>query len=293
MTKIKLILTITSVMLFSTGLNAQVFIEDFDSGIGAWTPGVERNDHRRDAPNPPAYASGGAVLSSKSSCFSSPYNGVATTLTRTIALPPGAYSLSHLVSHSTELHGYCRGGTGGSSSVSVNGLLVTRVGCGRSRSCGVCRVPLSEQSGCFSVDETGEATIVLRTSGGDCAKVVGFFDNLVIFPADDCDGDGISNECDPDDDNDGVPDEVDACPCSNLSPTVVIDGCDSGVTNVLNENGCTISDLLSEIGSSAKNHGQYVSKVSALLNVLKDAGIISGKDKGKIQSCAAKSSIGK
>jgi len=45
----------------------------------------------------------------------------------------------------------------------------------------------------------------------------------------------------PDEDEDGVLDNVDMCLASNLAPTVVIDGCDSGLPNTLLQNpmGCT------------------------------------------------------
>ena len=47
-------------------------------------------------------------------------------------------------------------------------------------------------------------------------------------------------------DDDGVPDDEDQCLNSNLSDTVLIDRCDSGVTNHLAENGCTFSDQIEE-----------------------------------------------
>jgi len=94
-----------------------------------------------------------------------------------------------------------------------------------------------------------------------------------------------------DSDGDGVADVEDACPASDLSPTVVIDGCDSGVGNPLFPDGCTISDLVSACAAAAGNHGQFVSCVSSLTNDLKSAGVISGEEKGAIQSCAAGSSL--
>jgi hypothetical protein len=94
-----------------------------------------------------------------------------------------------------------------------------------------------------------------------------------------------------DSDCDGIPDDEDACPLSDLSETVVIDGCDSGVENVLLEDGCTISDLILECAGNAKNHGKFVSSVSHMSNYLKKKGTISGKEKGKIQKCAAKANI--
>lgn len=94
-----------------------------------------------------------------------------------------------------------------------------------------------------------------------------------------------------DTDGDGIPDDDDACVESDLSATVVIDGCDSGVDNVLFDNGCTISDLAAACADGAGNHGQYVSCIAHLTNELKKDGVISGRDKGRIQSCAAKADL--
>jgi hypothetical protein len=92
-------------------------------------------------------------------------------------------------------------------------------------------------------------------------------------------------------DGDGIPDDEDACPNSDLTETVTIDGCDSGVENVLLEDGCTISDLILECADDADNHGEFINSVSHTANSLKKEGIISGNEKGKIQKCAAKADI--
>ena len=63
----------------------------------------------------------------------------------------------------------------------------------------------------------------------------------------DFDEDGLGDACDEDDDNDGVDDIDDACPFSDLSPTVVIGECDSGVENPLTADGCTVADLIAEL----------------------------------------------
>ena len=44
-----------------------------------------------------------------------------------------------------------------------------------------------------------------------------------------------------DSDDDGIPDNEDNCPASILDPTVIIDGCDSGVENQLFDDGCTMN----------------------------------------------------
>ena len=94
-----------------------------------------------------------------------------------------------------------------------------------------------------------------------------------------------------DSDGDGIPDADDTCPSSDLTETVVIDGCDSSVPNLLLPGGCTISDLIAECAEGASNHGKFVSCVSQMANDLKKDGLISGSEKGAITSCAAQADI--
>jgi hypothetical protein len=89
----------------------------------------------------------------------------------------------------------------------------------------------------------------------------------------------------PDADLDGIPDGVDQCAHTNLAPTVVIGTCNSGVPNTLFTTGCTISDLVAACAAGAGNHGGFASCVSHMTNDLKKDGIISGSQKGAIQSC--------
>jgi hypothetical protein len=94
-----------------------------------------------------------------------------------------------------------------------------------------------------------------------------------------------------DTDGDSVPDNVDQCPNSDLSATVVIDGCNSRVPNTVFPTGCTISDLIAECAEGASNHGHFVSCVAHVTNDLKKAGTITDQQKGAIQSCAAQANI--
>jgi hypothetical protein len=103
---------------------------------------------------------------------------------------------------------------------------------------------------------------------------------------------GSAGKCKaPDNDGDGVPHDEDECPHSDLSTTLVIDGCNAGVPNTLFPSGCTISDLVVECAEDASNHGQFVSCISPVTNDLKKAGTITGQQKGAIQSCAAQADI--
>ncbi len=110
--------------------------------------------------------------------------------------------------------------------------------------------------------------------GGDV-----FFDNIVL-------GDRVEDR-----DDDGVDDADDACPDSDLSASIVIDGCDSGVENLLFEDGCTMADRIALCADEASNHGEFVSCVAHLTNEWRSARLITGQEKGRIQRCAAQASI--
>lgn len=97
----------------------------------------------------------------------------------------------------------------------------------------------------------------------------------------------------PDADADGVDDDEDCNPNSNLSATIVIDGIDSGVPNRLFENGCTMSDLIAKIAAAARNHGEFASGVAHLTNEWMADRYITGTQKGAVQSAAARSQIGR
>jgi hypothetical protein len=97
-----------------------------------------------------------------------------------------------------------------------------------------------------------------------------------------------------DTDGDGIPDTEDDCPATDpasLTGTVVIDGVDTGVANTLFPNGCSFADLILECAEAATNHGRFVRCVAHLANGLKKQGVISGRQKGKIQSAAAHADI--
>jgi hypothetical protein len=125
---------------------------------------------------------------------------------------------------------------------------------------------------------------------GDCND-----NDKTIYPgAEEICGDGIDQNCNGrdlpcgyDSDDDGMGNDQDSCPDSDMSETVVIDGCDSGVSNAVLSNGCTISDEIVKCGADSRNHGQYVSCVSHLTNDLKHDGVLTGREKGAIQSCVA------
>jgi hypothetical protein len=93
-------------------------------------------------------------------------------------------------------------------------------------------------------------------------------------------------------DHDGVPDGRDSCLGSAQTPTVEIQSCVSTAPNTVFSDGCRPSDKVAACAAAATNHGSFVSCVAHLGNELKKAGIITGDQKGSLQSCAAGSSIG-
>lgn len=92
-------------------------------------------------------------------------------------------------------------------------------------------------------------------------------------------------------DLDGVHDEIDQCQHSDTRPTVVIDGCDSGVPNRLLPSGCSIADLIDACAATADGHGAFVSCVAQLMSDLQKADLLDGRSRGAIQRCAARASV--
>lgn len=92
----------------------------------------------------------------------------------------------------------------------------------------------------------------------------------------------------PDADADGFADDEDCNPNSDTRATIVIGGINTGVANHLFPTGCTSADLIARLATPASNHGGFVSAVAHLSDEWVAAGIVSGKEKGAIQSAAAK-----
>ncbi len=111
------------------------------------------------------------------------------------------------------------------------------------------------------------------------------------------DRDALGDACDPcpldplnDYDQDELCGDVDACANSTLGGTVVIQGCDSGVPNTLFPDGCSLKDRVDACGVGAENHGAFVSCVAHLAGDLRNHGVLTGRQAGRIQKCAAQAS---
>ncbi len=105
-------------------------------------------------------------------------------------------------------------------------------------------------------------------------------------------GHGTVFSIEPDDDNDGISDDEDICPQSPpVGDTIVINGCITGVPNLLLSGGCTIADQLAAVAAAAQNHDQFVSGVAELKNVLRKQGILTKQQATALQTCAAQAQI--
>jgi hypothetical protein len=179
-------ITLGCLALAASGLFGQiVFTEDFnDNDISDWTAGCERVNSGGDFCSAPVAAGGVVQLNAHGSCRQSPFDGVASTLAKTISLPNGTYNLSYDVSNSTHHYDFCQGGTGGDSGILVNGLLISPAACSVN-ACGTCTVPTTTMTGLFCVTD-GSVELKLRANAGDCADTTGVFDNIIICAVNKC-----------------------------------------------------------------------------------------------------------
>ena len=92
----------------------------------------------------------------------------------------------------------------------------------------------------------------------------------------------------PDFDGDGFPDDVDAFPASDMRDTVWVGERDTGVENVLLDDGATLADLVAACAVGVDRQGTYVHRVAHLLVSLKRDGWITGAEQGAIVRAAAR-----
>ena len=90
-------------------------------------------------------------------------------------------------------------------------------------------------------------------------------------------------------DNDGVFAKEDTCPATADLMEVSLGSCSTNVANVVQSNGCSVVDELAACDrGSFKNAGQYKNCISGITNNLMTMGLLTGREKSMIQSCAAK-----
>ena len=103
----------------------------------------------------------------------------------------------------------------------------------------------------------------------------------------DHDQDEIGDDCDVDDDNDGIADADDLNPHSNMEASITIGNCDTGVSSSMLENGVTMADLIDELESGDyKNLGQEIKSYTQLTNSWIKMGFLTADQKNALLGCA-------
>ena len=95
----------------------------------------------------------------------------------------------------------------------------------------------------------------------------------------------------PDADDDGLADDLDACDASDLRGTIYVGAANSGITNLMFTNGCTMSDEVANAAATAGTHGNFVSAVTHIGNSWKGS-LITNQQFAVLVRLAALSSIG-
>ena len=98
-----------------------------------------------------------------------------------------------------------------------------------------------------------------------------------------------------DSDGDGVDDEFDTMPNSNMDPTIILAGGDSGVPNRVDENGTSLADVYAELGAVSDYHAPalYLSNATVLNNKLVKNGLINKNESRDILAAVRDALLGK
>ena len=104
---------------------------------------------------------------------------------------------------------------------------------------------------------------------------------------DDCDQDGVPDECGTDRDDDGFVDGCDACPDSDTTATLVINGCNTNVANNPDAtDGCMLADAITSCTERSADEGEFVGCVTDLAEQWHGEGRISRVDQSRMVRCA-------
>lgn len=94
-----------------------------------------------------------------------------------------------------------------------------------------------------------------------------------------------------DTDEDGIGNWDDHCPDPEPQPTVVIQDCNSHVPNLNLDQGCRISNSVTDCLSLSADHETFETCVKILTKELQRQGLISGQQRSRINKCARESDL--
>lgn len=116
--------------------------------------------------------------------------------------------------------------------------------------------------------------------------------DIATGQSDDCNENGYPDQCEKKihSDNDGLIDECDTCPESNSDITIIINSCDTNVTNTMFDDGCNMADVIAECqsGIRLRDKGKNVSCTVELATNWLRSRLITGREFSQIIRCNAK-----
>ncbi len=138
----------------------------------------------------------------------------------------------------------------------------------------------------FAADVDGDGDLDVLSASANDDKIAWYQNNPVSY---DCNGNGIPDECEPDDDGDAddVTDICDLCVDSLTDEFLTVVSCVTTIDNVLFDDGCTMADLIAECEDAPRRRGDLLRCVKDIAGQWLADGIISGREHGRIVSCAA------
>lgn len=89
-----------------------------------------------------------------------------------------------------------------------------------------------------------------------------------------------------DSDGDGIEDEHDVCPYSPSTPTVIINGCNSGAPNIDGEDGCNLADEIAACANGAPPRWAFVQCVTQTVNASVASGGLTRSQADAVMACA-------
>lgn len=118
-------------------------------------------------------------LTSRTSCYTEPYNGAGATAGRAVTLPVGTWELSYRSLLAGEHYGFCSGGTNAASDAYTGGSAITAYSCSMS-ACGTCALPWTTVTSRLITGDGTAKPILLTVKSGDCATADAWIDDVWV-----------------------------------------------------------------------------------------------------------------
>ncbi len=164
------------------------FFDNFDTGnIAAWAGtciniDVAGESCASSATNTqsfsPAYS---LYLTGASSCFTPPYSGAGSRVTRTVPMVNDSLVIDYENRAAVSLYGFCSGGTGTNNQAYADGVyLGTGQSVSQGGSCATNTTAWATSTSQAFAVSVGSTALAFQTNGGDCDNSQGWYDNVRV-----------------------------------------------------------------------------------------------------------------